>query len=171
MPQAGLIPRPHPLRLASISCGMRAGRPQRHRAASPVVGGNRCRSAPDRSRDACRAGDHRGRWSLLPRDHGDYARPGEGKTFAALNIAASIAAGSTMPVLLVDTDGKHGSISDLLGCADQEGLRALAADPARYPLRIISTALERVSFLPFGAAPSGVPLVPSSKRSRPRSDC
>lgn len=81
------------------------------------------------------------------------ARPGEGKSFTALNLAASIAAGGLQPAVLVDADGKRGSLSDLLGVADAPGLRLLAtapqARPAALPLR---SAQAGLSVLPYGCA-------------------
>jgi receptor protein-tyrosine kinase len=82
------------------------------------------------------------------------ARPGEGKSYTALNLAAGIAAGGARPVVLVDADGKPGSLSEALGLADAPGLRALAADPARRPATLLApTALPRLSVLPYGAGP------------------
>lgn len=83
------------------------------------------------------------------------ARPGEGKTFSALNIAGSLAASGARPVLLVDTDAKHHSLSDLLGLGEANGLRTLAAEPGR-PLNtiLVPTAIERLRILPHGRAAS-----------------
>lgn len=64
------------------------------------------------------------------------ARPGDGKTFVSLNLAASIAEGAAMPVLLVDADGRRGSLGDKLALAGQPGLRAIAAVPALRPANV-----------------------------------
>jgi receptor protein-tyrosine kinase len=89
------------------------------------------------------------------------ARPGEGKTFTALNIAASIATNSGQQALLVDADGKAGSITAKLGCGAALGLRSLAGDPSRMvaPL-VLPTACERLSFLPYGVPEPGAPTLP-----------
>lgn len=80
------------------------------------------------------------------------ARPGEGKTFCSLNVAAGLARASTRPVLLVDADGKQGSLSMALGQAEAPGLMALAADPARPPAGlVVPTEVARLSVLPYGA--------------------
>jgi receptor protein-tyrosine kinase len=89
------------------------------------------------------------------------ARPGEGKTFMALNLAASLANSGTKPVVLVDVDGKQGSISQLLGQQDTPGLRMLAADPARQAASmLVPTAVKRLSLLSFGPLPESVPGIP-----------
>jgi len=89
------------------------------------------------------------------------ARPGEGKTFMALNLAASLANSGTRPVVLVDVDGKQGSISQLLGQEDTPGLRMLAADPSRQAATmLVPTAVKRLSLLSFGPLPESVPGIP-----------
>lgn len=86
------------------------------------------------------------------------ARPGEGKTFTALNLAAAIARSGARPVVLVDADGKHLSISRLVGHAESPGLRLLAAEPNRPPAALlVPTAIPRLSFLPYGPPPPDQP--------------
>ncbi len=91
------------------------------------------------------------------------ALPGEGKTFTSLNLAAAIARMSPQPVLLVDADGKPGSVSELLGCGRLDGLRGLAQRPGApvQPL-VVPTEFERLSFLPYGRPVEGMPPVPSA---------
>jgi receptor protein-tyrosine kinase len=94
------------------------------------------------------------------------ARPGEGKTFTSLNLAASIAEGGGACVVLVDADGKRDGLSRLLGCEKEAGLATLAADPRANPAPLLCpTAIAGLSVLPCGAAsgdgvasPHGVPL-------------
>jgi receptor protein-tyrosine kinase len=82
------------------------------------------------------------------------ARPGEGKTFSALNIAASIAQNGLADVLLVDVDAKPRSLSVLLGLHDRPGLYELVANPALKPEQlIIETAVEGLWLLPRGTPP------------------
>jgi protein-tyrosine kinase len=81
------------------------------------------------------------------------ARPGEGKTFTALNLAASIAVGGGRPTVLVDVDSKRGSISELLGLADAPGIRLLAGNPKLPPASLlVPTELPQLTVLPFGLA-------------------
>ena len=90
------------------------------------------------------------------------ARPGEGKTFTSLNVAAAAALGGTKPVLLLDADGKRGSLSELLGLQDLVGLRALAADPSRRPaVLVVPTVVPRLGILPYGSAPPDAPGLPA----------
>ena len=89
------------------------------------------------------------------------AKPGEGKTFISLNLAASLANSGTRPVVLVDVDGKVFSISRLLGHADSPGIRMLAAEPTRLPAPLlVPTAVKRLSLLPYGPLPPEMPGIP-----------
>jgi protein-tyrosine kinase len=79
------------------------------------------------------------------------ALPREGKSFIALNLAASIALAGARPVLLVDADGAPASLSQRLGIDDCAGLRDLMAEPHRRPADLIRpTALDRLWVLPHG---------------------
>ena len=86
------------------------------------------------------------------------ARPGEGKTFSALNIAADIARSGARPVVLLDADGKKGGLSDLLGLSRVPGLKALIADPMRRPeTLLVPTGQRALSILAYGAGSKGEP--------------
>ena len=81
------------------------------------------------------------------------ALPGEGKSFTALNLAVGIARSGKQPVLLVDADGKTGSLSDLLlGGSGAPGLIDLAAD-GRIEASdlIVQSRVSNLEFLPFGS--------------------
>jgi receptor protein-tyrosine kinase len=82
------------------------------------------------------------------------ARREEGKSFASLNLAASIASTASQPVLLIDVDGGISSLSARLGVLTEPGLLGLAAEPdrPREPL-LRPTAIQRLSFLPHGRLP------------------
>ncbi len=91
------------------------------------------------------------------------ARPGEGKTFCALNMAASMASSGAAPVVLVDADWKKDSATGLLGCADLPGLQQLAAEAAGSPASLlVPTQIERLFFLPHGARPRRTAQEPAS---------
>lgn len=79
------------------------------------------------------------------------SRPGEGKSFTALNLAGSIAQHTQREVLLVDMDAKQHSLSDQLGIGDRNGLIDLAADATmRIEDTVVRTAIPNLSFLPVG---------------------
>jgi receptor protein-tyrosine kinase len=80
------------------------------------------------------------------------AKPAEGKSFTAINVAASIAQSGLGEVLLVDMDAKPRSLSVLMGLADAPGLYNLVANPAlRIEDTLIRTAIGGLSFLPVGS--------------------
>jgi protein-tyrosine kinase len=84
-------------------------------------------------------------------------RSGEGKSFVALNLAASIAEGAHRPVILVDTERRAGSLTTLLGLRGAPGLAQLrdtgGPDPAGLLRR---TEVPGLFVLPYGMAePSG----------------
>jgi protein-tyrosine kinase len=89
------------------------------------------------------------------------ARPGEGKTFISLNLAASLVVSGARPVVLVDADGKQHSVSRMLGVGDAPGLRALASEVGRSPASLlIPTEIKRLSLLPYGPALTDGPAIP-----------
>jgi receptor protein-tyrosine kinase len=91
------------------------------------------------------------------------ARPGEGKTFCSLNIAARLAVGSNEQVILVDGDSKQQhSITHLLDRDKTPGLRALAQDPMQRPdTLLLPTGIPSLSFLSYGPAAPGQSGLPS----------
>lgn len=89
------------------------------------------------------------------------ALPREGKSFTALNVAVGIARNDERRVLLVDADGRAGSLGDRFGLAAAPGLLDLAADRTRDPAGlIVASAIANLGFLPHGsgakAAPEGL---------------
>jgi receptor protein-tyrosine kinase len=79
------------------------------------------------------------------------ARPGEGKSFTALNLAGSVALQGDHHVLLVDSDAKRDSICQALGLADAPGVLDLASDTSLDPAEVIlKTEIENLSILPVG---------------------
>ena len=90
------------------------------------------------------------------------ARPREGKSFTALNLAAAIARSGTMPALLADADGKPGNLSELFRCSSATGLRALSTTPG-MPVTslVVPTDVDGLSFLPYGAPPADMAAPPA----------
>lgn len=79
------------------------------------------------------------------------SRPGEGKSFVALNLAAGIARQADHDVLLVDIDYKQDSIGTALGMAGAPGLLDLVTDPTLDPDQVImKTDIKNLSVLSIG---------------------
>ncbi len=79
------------------------------------------------------------------------SRPGEGKSFASLNIAGALAEASGRRVLLVDGDTRERSLSRLLGHLSDPGLLDLDVSPSQLVRSIvIPSGLDNLSFLPMG---------------------
>lgn len=79
------------------------------------------------------------------------ARPSEGKSFTALNLAATIARTQSGRALLVDADIGPNAFSLQLGLKDRPGLHDLISDPALRPdAFVLETALPGLHFLPVG---------------------
>jgi len=79
------------------------------------------------------------------------ARPGEGKSFIAVNLASSIARQGDHRVLLVDADSKRDSFCYSLGLAEAAGVLDLVANPKLDPAPlIVKTPIEHLSILPVG---------------------
>lgn len=80
------------------------------------------------------------------------ARPDEGKTFCAINLALSLAAERDLNVLLVDADVAKPDVARRLGLTeDRPGLLDALADPALdVEAMVIDTDVERLSVLPAG---------------------
>ena len=91
------------------------------------------------------------------------AKPGEGKTFCSLNIAARLALNTAEQVILVDADGKKtGALTELLEQRDAPGLRTLVGNAMQRPdTLVMPTAINRLFFMPFGAPPADDPGLPS----------
>lgn len=92
------------------------------------------------------------------------ARPGEGKSFTAINLAGSIARQGNNHVLLVDADSKRDSICYPMGLADAPGLLDLAANPKLDPgPMLVKTPIDQLSILPIGRERERSPVLFSSQ--------
>jgi protein-tyrosine kinase len=84
------------------------------------------------------------------------ARPGEGKSFTALNLAGSIAQNGTDAVLLVDVDPKVKPLSDMLGLGETPGFLDLVSDPSLRPEDLLRvTAIPNLAVMPVGTRLGG----------------
>lgn len=80
------------------------------------------------------------------------ARPNEGKTFMAVNLALSMALEKDITVLLIDTDVAHPSIPRVLGFDAHRGLLDLLVDEKLDMSEVlVRTNIENLSILPAGS--------------------
>lgn len=80
------------------------------------------------------------------------AKPGDGKTYCAINLAISMAAERDTRVLLVDADFPKPGILERLGVADGPGLLDALADPSMDIEKcVVGTDIPNLSLLPAGA--------------------
>ena len=95
------------------------------------------------------------------------ARPGEGKSFTALNLAGAIAHNVMRPTVLVDVDFKKRSITHHLGLSDRMGLLDVAASGSlRIEDLVVPTAVEHLSILPVGRDAGDIVDAPGSLLAR-----
>lgn len=79
------------------------------------------------------------------------SRPGEGKTFSAVNLALSIALEQDKTVLLVDSDVLRPSVSKTLGIEHDIGLTDyLSSDNVQVSDILLSTNVERLKIITAG---------------------
>jgi exopolysaccharide/PEP-CTERM locus tyrosine autokinase len=80
------------------------------------------------------------------------AKPGDGKTYCAINLAISMAAERDTRVLLVDADFAQPGVMERLGVADGPGLLDALADPSiDIEKCVVGTDIPNLSLLPAGA--------------------
>jgi len=93
------------------------------------------------------------------------AMSGEGKTFAAFNLAMSIAAEKDVDVLLVDADIAKHHASELFGLTEYPGvIDYLSGDVSDIADVIVGTDVPGLSLLPAGAADEHAPELIASNR-------
>ncbi len=91
------------------------------------------------------------------------ARPEEGKSFTALNLACAIARFGEVPVLLVDADAKHNSLSALLGLSGAPGLLDLAQAPKLdAQAMLVGTEVPYLTVLPIGGSSANKEMLSAS---------
>lgn len=80
--------------------------------------------------------------------------PGEGKTYVAANLAASIALGISEHVLLIDCDLRNPSAHKLLRYSNREGLHEYLMGEKQLPDLIIRSGIDKLSLLCAGGSSS-----------------
>jgi receptor protein-tyrosine kinase len=79
------------------------------------------------------------------------AKPGEGKTFTAINLAMSLASERDLHVLLVDADVQRPSVFQVLGLPPQRGLLDLLSDSSLTPPDVlIRTNVRNLTLMAAG---------------------
>jgi protein-tyrosine kinase len=79
--------------------------------------------------------------------------PGEGKTFTAANIAATIAMSVDEYVLLIDADMRRAKIHRMFGFRNVRGLHDYLIGEKKFDELIVKTAINKLSILPAGKTP------------------
>ena len=95
------------------------------------------------------------------------AFPGEGKTFVASNLAASVAVGADEQVLLIDCDLKKPSVHQVFGCAKTEGVYEYLERKKELDELILGTKVQGLSMISAGkvsARPSESGASPAMER-------
>lgn len=84
------------------------------------------------------------------------ARPGEGKTFVAINLAFSIASEHDVHVLLIDADVAKPTVPSVLGFEAEKGLIDVVADNTIDLADVmIRTSIDNLTILPSGSVRPG----------------
>ena len=92
------------------------------------------------------------------------ARPGEGKTFTAVNLALALAYEKDTRVLLMDADAYRHSVMSCLGISAQKGwLDAVGGSPAEVADFVLHTNVPGLSVLPTGKESGEIPEIMSSR--------
>lgn len=93
------------------------------------------------------------------------ARPNDGKTYCAVNLALSLAAERDLEVLLIDADFAKPDVMAQFGLAEQAGLLDALADPSiDVEACVVRTDIPHLSLLPCGTrTPADTELVASAR--------
>ena len=90
------------------------------------------------------------------------ARPGEGKTFTALNLAMAFASERSVKALLVDVDTQHSTMPEILGIDGKKGIVDVLAGNLELSEVLIQTNIPNLMILPAGRGGPHVPELLSS---------
>jgi receptor protein-tyrosine kinase len=95
------------------------------------------------------------------------ARPREGKTFTAINLALAIATEQDLKVLLIDLDTKRHAMQEMMGIPANYGLTDLLSNPEiDFSEVVLRTNLPNLTVMPAGTPNIRSPELLSSKRTR-----
>ena len=93
------------------------------------------------------------------------AKPGDGKTYTAINLALSLAFERDLKVLLVDADVYRQSMCGYLGIKAEQGWTDLLSDTSlTFSDVLLHTNIPNLSVLPAGKAHTEVPELLSSRK-------
>src|SRR6516225_8154444 len=92
------------------------------------------------------------------------ARPGEGKTFIALNLALAFASERDVKALLVDIDTQHSALQTILGISSELGIVDVLAGNHELSEVLIQTNSPNLMVLPAGRGGPHVPELFSSNK-------
>jgi capsular exopolysaccharide synthesis family protein len=90
--------------------------------------------------------------------------PGEGKTFAAANLAISIALNINRYVLLIDADLRQPQLNVRFGFGAVPGLSNYLAEGTPLPSLLLRTRVDKLTLLPSGPSPANPSELISSER-------
>jgi receptor protein-tyrosine kinase len=90
------------------------------------------------------------------------ARPGEGKTFTALNLALAFASERSAKALFVDVDTQHSTLPEILGIGGEKGIVDVLAGNLELSEVLIQTNIPNLMILPAGRGGPHVPELLSS---------
>jgi exopolysaccharide/PEP-CTERM locus tyrosine autokinase len=90
------------------------------------------------------------------------ARPGEGKTFTALNLAFAFASERDVKALLVDVDTQRSTMPNILGISGETGIVDVLAGNLGLSEVLIQTNIPNLMILPAGRGGPHVPELLSS---------
>ncbi len=92
------------------------------------------------------------------------ARPGEGKTFTALNLALAFATERDVKALLVDVDTQHSTLGTILGLQGKKGIVDVLAEGLDVSDVLVRTNIANLLVLPPGQGGPHVPELFSSNQ-------
>ena len=92
------------------------------------------------------------------------ARPGEGKTFTALNLALAFASERDVKAVLVDVDTQRPGVPRFLGIRREEGIVDVLAGNLELSDVLVQTELPNFMILPAGLGGPQVPELLSSRK-------